>query len=85
MNTNIRTILFLIFCFTSFLANSQQSLYVSTNGSGTVFSKEQPGNVEALTSKIREMREKASGTINVCFGEGEYQLSKPLIITDKET
>jgi hypothetical protein len=66
-------------------AQSQETLFVSTVGAGASFSKEKPGNVEELTSKLREVRSKHPGTIIVFFRGGEYLLNQSLTITNHET
>ena len=85
MNSKKQTVLFLLLVFATFVAQAQETFYVSTVGAGTTFSKEQPGNIEGLTSKLREVRSKHAGTITVIFNGGEYLLNQPLEITNRET
>ncbi len=84
MITIKQIILFLALIFGSLPSQSQEPLYVSTIGKGSTFSKEQPGNIEALTAKLREVRSSRPGTIRVIFKGGEYLLNKPLEFTGKE-
>lgn len=84
MNTKKQTVSFLIFVFTALFAYPQETLYVAPAGAGNVFSNEQPGNIEGLNTKLREVRGKVSGTITVFFKGGEYLLNKTLEITSSE-
>jgi hypothetical protein len=85
MITKTHTFFFIILVFASFTGQSQEILFVSPTGNGAIFSKEQPGNVEGLTSKLREVRSKKAGTIKVFFKGGEYILNQPFEITNRET
>ena len=85
MSSKNQIILSLCLVVASLMAHSQETLYVSAIGTGTGFSKEQPGNIEALSSKLREVRSKHAGTVVVLFKGGEYFLNKPLEITNLET
>lgn len=68
MISKTKIILFFTLIFGSLL--SQEPLYVSTNGKGSAFPKEQPGHIEELTSKLREVRGSRPGTIMVFFKGG---------------
>lgn len=69
----------------AFTASPQPSLYVSPNGTGSAYSKENPGHVNGLTAKIAELRKSVPGKINVFFEGGIYFLEKPLNLTNRET
>ena len=85
MISKTKVILFLTLIFGSLLSQAQEPLYVSTNGKGSAFSKEQPGHIEELAAKLRDVRNSHPGTIMVIFKGGEYLLNKPLELTNKET
>jgi hypothetical protein len=85
MSLKKQTAVLLSLVFATFFAQSQEILFVSAVGAGTTFSKEQPGNIEGLTSKLREVRSKHPGTIIVFFRGGEYLLNQSLTITNHET
>ena len=83
---NTKKIIFscLIVVFSVIFAYPQQTLYVSADGTGNNFSKEQPGNIEGLNEKLKEVWKNSTGTVTVFFRGGEYQLNKTLEFTSKE-
>ncbi|MDD4922888.1 MAG: hypothetical protein PHS30_10490, partial [Bacteroidales bacterium] len=84
MNAKKRICSLLLVGIAAVSAYSQQTWYVSPAGTGNVFSKENPGNIEGLNAKLQETSGKVSGTIQVFFKGGDYFLSKPLVITNSE-
>lgn len=62
---------------------AQDTLYVSPTGSGDLFSREAPGNVDAVGHKLAGIEEPRRN-ITVLFLGGLYELEQPLLISSKE-
>lgn len=62
---------------------AQDTLYVSPAGSGDLFSREAPGNVDAVGYKLAGIEEPRRN-ITVLFQGGLYELEQPLLISSKE-
>lgn len=70
-----------IFVCTLLPVVAQEHLYVSPDGSGSVFSGKNPGSLSGVNDKINEIRSKRPQTIYIHMAAGVYPLSQTLLLS----
>ncbi len=63
-------------------SNAQNALYLAADGTGISFSKQAPGNINDLESKLKQVNPDG-GALAIYLKQGFYYLKKPLIINHK--